>query len=628
VVSPSGEELRGRELAGLKPGLTAGEWQCLEMFNRHLIEGWEIYVQPYLNGLRPDFVLLNEAAGVVVVEVKDWTPGPYANQRGTGSNMVVVSTPGNPEPIPVKDPVIQAGRYRSEILDIYCTQLGVSNKAVDLAGSLVILPSFESKDALQLLLPKGDPNKEGLGPVSVLGLKGFDPSEIEGMLPVQAAHGEGSMNTAAAKELQKWLIEPEVVRSRRDGAIRLDARQEELAKSRTKTGLRRIRGPAGSGKTVVLAARAAYLQEEAMGRNEDLPEILVPTFNHTLRNYIRDVVVEVGGSRLKITWLGFHEWCKRVITQECGSADDYPKKGNMGFAEWESILISATVAAIESNPEGLSRYDAILIDEGQDLEPERWAVLMKARRDEKSEVVLVADPTQDLYRTGKKWTDQSMKDAGFSGPWNELGGSHRIPEDMRDILGAFIESFGIEGSIVPTSGTSQQALRFLNLRWSQVDDERSARLAEVLAARRRFQQEFPSTSAGPSLGASDLTILATSSDDGKAVVRALKGDCTHTFGADSRLGRQLKKNFHQESGKVKVATVHSFKGWESPALILVVSGKRNKDVELYTALSRLSGRFEAFSIEVICSVDRYAEWARANWPEFVDLRSRAMPSPG
>jgi hypothetical protein len=33
---------------------------------------WEIYVQPHLNGLRPDFVLLNPRIGIAVFEVKDW----------------------------------------------------------------------------------------------------------------------------------------------------------------------------------------------------------------------------------------------------------------------------------------------------------------------------------------------------------------------------------------------------------------------------------------------------------------------------------------------------------------------------------------------------------------------------
>lgn len=56
----------------LRQGLTTGEQKVLELFNQHLPVSWEIYVQPHLNGLRPDFVLLNPQGGIAVFEVKDW----------------------------------------------------------------------------------------------------------------------------------------------------------------------------------------------------------------------------------------------------------------------------------------------------------------------------------------------------------------------------------------------------------------------------------------------------------------------------------------------------------------------------------------------------------------------------
>ena len=52
--------------------LTDGERQLIHLFDKKLAVGWEIYIQPYLNGLRPDIVLLHPAVGVAVFEVKDW----------------------------------------------------------------------------------------------------------------------------------------------------------------------------------------------------------------------------------------------------------------------------------------------------------------------------------------------------------------------------------------------------------------------------------------------------------------------------------------------------------------------------------------------------------------------------
>jgi len=67
VIEPSLESL-----ADLRTPLNNSERHVLDFFDKHLPAGWEIYVQPHLNGLRPDFVLLHPQNGVAVFEVKDW----------------------------------------------------------------------------------------------------------------------------------------------------------------------------------------------------------------------------------------------------------------------------------------------------------------------------------------------------------------------------------------------------------------------------------------------------------------------------------------------------------------------------------------------------------------------------
>ncbi len=56
----------------LRQPLQEGERLVLEFFDRWLPEEWEIYLQPHLNGLRPDFVLLHPRLGIGVFEIKDW----------------------------------------------------------------------------------------------------------------------------------------------------------------------------------------------------------------------------------------------------------------------------------------------------------------------------------------------------------------------------------------------------------------------------------------------------------------------------------------------------------------------------------------------------------------------------
>ena len=54
------------------PKLTPGERQLIDLFDEVLSPKWEMYIQPHLNGLQPDLVLLNPSVGIAVFEVKDW----------------------------------------------------------------------------------------------------------------------------------------------------------------------------------------------------------------------------------------------------------------------------------------------------------------------------------------------------------------------------------------------------------------------------------------------------------------------------------------------------------------------------------------------------------------------------
>ena len=67
----------------------------------------------------------------------------------------------------------------------------------------------------------------------------------------------------------------------------------------------------------------------------------------------------------------------------------------------------------------MPKYDAILVDEGQDFRPSWWQTLRLALKDG-GEMVLVADKTQNIYATAAAWTEDTMANAGFKGPWAEL----------------------------------------------------------------------------------------------------------------------------------------------------------------------------------------------------------------
>lgn len=51
---------------------TEGERALLDFLGKTLDNSYEVYFNPYLNGDRPDVLIMREGNGVMVIEVKDW----------------------------------------------------------------------------------------------------------------------------------------------------------------------------------------------------------------------------------------------------------------------------------------------------------------------------------------------------------------------------------------------------------------------------------------------------------------------------------------------------------------------------------------------------------------------------
>jgi hypothetical protein len=59
--------------------LTEGEAYLLRCLQDNLDDSFEVFVQPFLNGDRPDFVIMRRGFGVIIIEVKDWNLKHYSN---------------------------------------------------------------------------------------------------------------------------------------------------------------------------------------------------------------------------------------------------------------------------------------------------------------------------------------------------------------------------------------------------------------------------------------------------------------------------------------------------------------------------------------------------------------------
>jgi hypothetical protein len=567
------------ELSKLRTPLTAGEKQVFEFLDECLSPDWEIYVQPHLNGCRPDFVLLNPNVGIAVIEVKDW----------------------DPDAVQYRNPVEQAHNYKNEIYELYCPRLAhKSGYAAISAG--VIFPYAAQAELNRLFPPQSARKYEYVVGKEVLASRNLDPLYLSKKFTQSRL-----MSEELADDLRSWLCEPDHAGEQRE-PLSLDANQKSLAATRTPGGYRRIRGPAGSGKSLVLAARAARLANEGK-------KVLVVTFNITLLHYLRDLCSRAReGHPNQITWLNFHAWCKRVASQ-AGLEAEYAREWQNHF-EYDVDAFVEIPRMLTRNKdrfeEGLvDTYDAILVDEGQDFHPIWWQALRQALS-KGGEIVLVADATQDVYETARQWTDEAMIGAGFSGPWSELPTSYRLPGPLLELAKTFAEAFLPEGTRQSPQHPPAQGeleLHACELKWIQVEPENLDRICIEELLRLIVSDEANSRAM------TDLTLLVDSIEVGERLdrqlnLRGIKTAATFSTEVDrqdnKRRGkddRRKKMSFWKGRERVKVSSLHSFKGWESRLQVVVITkAKSPKDFALiYTGLTRLKKHRDGSSLTVVCS---------------------------
>ena len=571
-----------------------------------------MYIQPHLNGLRPDFVLLNPNAGIAVFEVKDWDLTAldyYVDYSGTGEpRLIARQKSGNAFSRDVDNPVNKILLYKDELFGLYCPRLNEqSGLAVITAG--IIFTRSPRVQAQKLFAPFRN-RDDGMDkypqyyPLS--GSDDVQSGNIARLFPEWWRTSSIYMSEDSANDLRSWLKEPAFSMEQRE-PLEMNNQQRRLATTRTASGYRRLKGPAGSGKSLVLAARAAELASEGK-------KILVCSFNITLLNYLRDLSARHGGrrqvARRRITFLNFHSWCKRVCL-DTGSEQAYNDLWKNASADSElsrSAVLETRMAQLvqriydsQSQDSGNSSlyYDAILVDEGQDFRLNWWQTLRKAVKDG-GEMLLVADKTQNIYGTAGAWTEQAMVGAGFpGGPWAQLSTTYRLPPSIIPVIRKFADEYlPDEETDKPPTESAGPDLYPTELRWVQV---RPSNATETCVEEvRRQMARLRADIAVP-----DITFLSGSAV-GRELVKEYERKSVHILNTFDRQGkdqRRQKLAFFQGDARVKATTHHSFKGWEARHLVLYVEnidGARDRAL-LYTALTRLKRHVNGSVLTIVCS---------------------------
>jgi len=168
----------------------------------------------------------------------------------------------------------------------------------------------------------------------------------------------------------------------------MDLHQEQVARGLGE-GHRIIRGVAGSGKTLILAFRAEYL-----ARASNKPVLILCNANG-IAGRLEDVMQERGvEDRVQVRT--FHSWCYQMLRTY-----GIPQPSEAEYPDYNERL-AACVRTVDAEvrlghiPGG--QYDAVLIDEAHDFEPEWLSLAVKMVNPNTKAFLIAYDDMQAIYK--------------------------------------------------------------------------------------------------------------------------------------------------------------------------------------------------------------------------------------
>lgn len=311
-----------------------------------------------------------------------------------------------------------------------------------------------------------------------------------------------------------------------------------------------VTGPAGCGKTLLAISVAKRLAVAGH-------RVLLTCFNKRLAEHLRDSVEGVGGIHVA----HFHALCV-AFAQEAGIDLPPDRETGPGSTYFEHTLPGALAEAAERlGP----RFDAIVVDEGQDFREWWWPALLSTHEDPDEGLLYVfADDHQNLYGGALPIAEEDR-----IGPiCQNLRNTRRISE--------FVSVF-YEGPEEPIArGPDGDPVQILGYE----DDEGLARLLGVVLTNLVQEERVP---------LEDIAVL-TPSGAGKSRLRARER--VDGFRLSERV----------EPDAVLATSIHAFKGLERPVVILAELGDKHlEDLKryLYVGASRARNHLIVLAAEPV-----------------------------
>lgn len=359
----------------------------------------------------------------------------------------------------------------------------------------------------------------------------------------------------------------------------------------------KISGVAGSGKTQVLAFRAVNAMKRTGG------DVLVLTYNITLANYLKFRLSEIREdfSWEKIDVYPYHQFF-RIRAAECQLHVEFSSYQNEAFFE---------------NSKGHKKYSAIFVDEVQDYTTEWLRIIMQNfLLVPNGELVVFGDPKQNVYQRPLD-ANGDIRLGIIGGQWNrQLTTSRRFTNPrLANLATAFQTQFMANlptDDIVAENTISNtfnfQIVTYIDLRQNNSiesiitniiniisNDNNEARDFAVLASSTKLLRNIDILYRQRTNEKTEITFISNETLEWLKQIHQVTDEkaANWKFNRDfEALERTRKQLFTTDKRCLKISTIQSFKGWESPSVIVILENDivlHNRPMSpqtIYTAITR------------------------------------------
>mgnify|MGYP000814142128 FL=1 len=337
----------------------------------------------------------------------------------------------------------------------------------------------------------------------------------------------------------------------------------------------KISGVAGSGKTQVLAFRAVNAMKRTGG------DVLVLTYNITLANYLKFRLSEIREdfSWEKIDIYPYHQFF-RIRAAEC--------KLHVEFGSYQDETFF-------DNFPNHKKYFAIFVDEVQDYTTEWLRIVMRNfLLESNGELVVFGDPKQNVYQRPLD-TNGDIRLGIIGGQWNrQLTTSRRFTNPrLANLATAFQTQFmanlptddmAAENAMLNTFNF--QILTYIDLRQNNSfesivtniiniisNDNNEARDFVVLASSTKLLRNIDILYRQKTNEQTEITFISNEVLERLKQIHQVNDEkiANWKFNRDfEALERTRKQLFTTDKRCLKISTIQSFKGWESPSVIVIL----------------------------------------------------------